>query len=691
VKVRLERKPWQLLVALLEKPGEILSREEIEKRLWPEGVFVDFEHGVNVAVKKLRQALLDSAAEPRYVGTIPGEGYSFIAALQEVTSARLAEPPPVSMASATLAEARPRWQVRWRLPGLVFASLFAVGTVWVGTSLRQPGRPRHSMVIARLIADSQARVSAGTSISADGKYAAYELDEAGKRSVWVRQLSTASAIRVAELAVNGPGATTFSHDGSFLYYRDGPRVMMVPTLGGPSREVGRGSLGPVCVSPDGRHLAYTRNLDQQRTALVLADADGAGDRVLAERRRPMSWFLFSCSWSPNGKAIAIGGNAITGDRGFHTLLAVDAQSGVVSQISGQTWDFVGRLNWLSDNSGIVFEASAHNEPAQLYEMPLPHGTATRLTGDMTTEYARWSTVLADDGRTAVAVRRVSESKIWIVPGQDPSASRQLAADDASQGIRGLSSTSDGRVLFSSNVSGSPAIWIAGPNAGTVPRKITSDEVAGGDPEVTSDGRYMVFAGRTAHRFLPFRQALDGGSLKPLGSGSTVTAPKVAPDSQWVFYGRNDALSGGGWALWKSNLDSGEEKLVTTGQIWPLGFTPDGKLMLAWPLKLPAGPFAMLSTETWTVTKPVPLPPRALLAAENFAPPRLTPNGASVSYVDIRDGAENIWAQSLNGGDARQLTHFVDKRIFSFAWTRNGDLIVARGTQTSDAVLIRDLR
>src|SRR5215831_11622597 len=67
VKVRLERKPWQLLVALLEKPGEILSREEIEKRLLPEGVFVDFEHGVNVAVKKLRQALLDSAAEPRYV------------------------------------------------------------------------------------------------------------------------------------------------------------------------------------------------------------------------------------------------------------------------------------------------------------------------------------------------------------------------------------------------------------------------------------------------------------------------------------------------------------------------------------------------------------------------------------------------------------------------------------------------
>src|SRR5215469_723607 len=73
-RIRLERKPWQVLAALLERPGETLSRAELEKRLWPEGVFVDFEHGVNVAVQKLRQALLDSAAEPHYIETVPGEG-----------------------------------------------------------------------------------------------------------------------------------------------------------------------------------------------------------------------------------------------------------------------------------------------------------------------------------------------------------------------------------------------------------------------------------------------------------------------------------------------------------------------------------------------------------------------------------------------------------------------------------------
>src|ERR1051326_2209122 len=84
LRIRLERKPWQLLVALLERRGETVTRAELEKRLWPEGLFVDFEHGINVAVKKLRSALLDSVDDPRYILTLPGEGYRFICQAEEI-------------------------------------------------------------------------------------------------------------------------------------------------------------------------------------------------------------------------------------------------------------------------------------------------------------------------------------------------------------------------------------------------------------------------------------------------------------------------------------------------------------------------------------------------------------------------------------------------------------------------------
>lgn len=77
VRLRLERKPLQLLLALLEQPGNLVKRNDLRCRLWGEDVFVDFENGLNVAVKKLRAALGDSAEAPVYVETIAGEGYRF--------------------------------------------------------------------------------------------------------------------------------------------------------------------------------------------------------------------------------------------------------------------------------------------------------------------------------------------------------------------------------------------------------------------------------------------------------------------------------------------------------------------------------------------------------------------------------------------------------------------------------------
>jgi DNA-binding winged helix-turn-helix (wHTH) protein/tetratricopeptide (TPR) repeat protein len=85
-RIRLERKPWYLLLALLEHPGELVSRSELEASLWEEGVFVDFEHGLNVAVKKVRTALGDSGENPRYVETVSREGYRFIARVERVSA-----------------------------------------------------------------------------------------------------------------------------------------------------------------------------------------------------------------------------------------------------------------------------------------------------------------------------------------------------------------------------------------------------------------------------------------------------------------------------------------------------------------------------------------------------------------------------------------------------------------------------
>lgn len=93
VRVKLHAQPLRMLVMLLERPGELVAREEIAKELWPEGTFVDFEHGVNSAANRIREALGDSAGSPRFVETLARRGYRFVAPVQRL-SEDVGNPPP---------------------------------------------------------------------------------------------------------------------------------------------------------------------------------------------------------------------------------------------------------------------------------------------------------------------------------------------------------------------------------------------------------------------------------------------------------------------------------------------------------------------------------------------------------------------------------------------------------------------
>ena len=94
LRVRLQDQPFRLLEALIERAGEAVTREELKDRLWPEDTFVEFDHSLNTAVKKLRQALDDSAESPRWIETIPRVGYRFMG--EVVQPARATEEPEVT-------------------------------------------------------------------------------------------------------------------------------------------------------------------------------------------------------------------------------------------------------------------------------------------------------------------------------------------------------------------------------------------------------------------------------------------------------------------------------------------------------------------------------------------------------------------------------------------------------------------
>jgi DNA-binding winged helix-turn-helix (wHTH) protein len=122
-RVRLQEQPFRLLALLLQRPGEVVTREELQQALWPADTFVEFDHGLNTAIKKIRQALDDSAETPQFIETLPRQGYRFIGSLAE-----------------TINVAQQRKQSsRIQLSLLVAVGIFAIGMAafWATTVVRR--------------------------------------------------------------------------------------------------------------------------------------------------------------------------------------------------------------------------------------------------------------------------------------------------------------------------------------------------------------------------------------------------------------------------------------------------------------------------------------------------------------------------------------------------------------------------
>jgi TolB-like protein/DNA-binding winged helix-turn-helix (wHTH) protein/Flp pilus assembly protein TadD len=162
-KVRLEGQPVQILICLLERSGELVTREELRGRLWPADTYVNFEHGLNAAVKRLRRALNDSADNPRFVETLPRRGYRFLAPVESVGAGQdgpvVTEVPPDKPESAS--EGPPvakndhrvepvQWQLTWKKFGIALLLVFGILAVWIFRPKNSPSPVIRSLAVLPL-------------------------------------------------------------------------------------------------------------------------------------------------------------------------------------------------------------------------------------------------------------------------------------------------------------------------------------------------------------------------------------------------------------------------------------------------------------------------------------------------------------------------------------------------------------
>jgi Tol biopolymer transport system component/DNA-binding winged helix-turn-helix (wHTH) protein len=403
IRIRVGGQPAQVLLILLQRPGEVVTRDEIRRHLWTDDTFVEFEDGLNSAVKKLRHALGDYADKPLYVETLPRIGYRFIApvairadgsaATFEKVAARSTglEAAPMIAPPASL---RP-W--RWAL-GIC---LVVAGVVGYGFFSTAPA-PRVTSFVQGDISD---RVDAFAHLVTDGARV-YFLESTGD-AVRVAQTSTGGG---ESHAIQGPFRYTRIFDaspdrtefliGDFSAHQPPITPLWIwPVQGGSAVRVGDVFVHDASWCPDGRAIVYSRDGN-----IRIVQRDGSGDRILIHTSGDPGWL----HWSPDGRRLTYTVEDLQSDAqtlwearadGSHPHIRFPGWSDPPSECCGE---------WTPDGKYFVFTSSRNGFPnlwAVREGREFIHWKAPRPTQLTPTATPLWGSLLTRNGARIFAYGR----------------------------------------------------------------------------------------------------------------------------------------------------------------------------------------------------------------------------------------------------------------------------------------------
>ena len=494
VKLRLQGKPFQLLQALLERPGEVVTREELQRRLWPAGVFVETESGLNTAANRLRFTLGDSSENPRYIETLARAGYRLIAPVEIVAS-------DTQSASPT-----PQDHQKVRRTALLLALALAVLVATVATTMafRQP---RAAGFQFRQVTFRHGQVS-GARFAPDGHTILYTAAwDNGTRQLF---LTNPYSPESRDLGINDVRLVAVSRSGELaLMSSDGNS----PIGGGTLSRVAMNGGAPVTVD---RNVMSADWSSDGRLAVVRA-GDGVNQLEFPAGHllHKTSGWISSIRVAPHGDRIAFIEHPVRHDnRG--TVRFIEAGRAVRSLTA--EWVEAGGIAWLPNAKEVWFTASRDGEPKSLWAVTLSGDlrSISQIAGTMTLRD------ITADGR-ALITRDTERLEMTALEGE--SKVENLSWLDWS---RVADVSTDGRlVLFDESGVASGAhylIYLHDRDAHTTSR--------------LAEGRAMALSpdGRAALTLDAVRRSqFHLISLANAAAGSVVDLPATGLEYQWARY------------------------------------------------------------------------------------------------------------------------------------------------------------
>jgi Tol biopolymer transport system component/DNA-binding winged helix-turn-helix (wHTH) protein len=480
VKLKFGGQPFQVLTILLEQPGEVVTREELQKRLWPD-TFVDVDHNLNTAINKIREALGDSAESPRFVETLPRRGYRFIGELE----------PPVQPA-VPVATVEPdrgsRSRQTWLkiAAGVLAISVFALAAV-LAYRWHRPHRTQEEAALTAVPFTALPGWAIQPAFSPDGSRIAFVYAGPEKKGfdLYVKVLGSETLLRLTQHPVGFIGAA-WSPDGTRIAFsrRAGADsgIFVIPALGGPEQKLhstpNRGS--QISWSPDGKWIAFSDVAPgENHTRIYVLSTETAEASPVSVN--PTCIYEDLPAFSHSGAYLAYWCYQNDIQAALYSFSLPDGKPQMIVPPLNQP----NGLTWSADDTKLIYAMRKGNNSVELAEVSLANGSSRRLgleglfpsassKGDKVA-YASYSFPIDLWRRDLL---HPDAPALKVIPSSRSQYDAQYSPDGK-------------RIVFASLRSGVQEVWVSNEDGSNLVQ-ISDPNSESGSPQWSSDGKKIAF-------------------------------------------------------------------------------------------------------------------------------------------------------------------------------------------------------